>query len=784
MEKHEGYSDRSGNLLYGEMVRQMMDKQYKVSVIIPVYNAAEFLREGLDSLLRQTLREIEVICVDDGSKDASWDILQEYAGRDGRIMPVRQENQGAGAARNNGLALAHGEYLAFLDADDFYEPDMLKKAYLRAKACDADVCVYNADLYDHTKKEFKPCTWAFRKQFFPGYEPFSAMDEKASGRIFQMFNGWPWDKLYRRAFVLAEDLRYQNLRTTNDMFFVFIALAKAKKTVTVDEILVHQRVNVSTSLSRNRDKSWDCFYIALRAMQDRLKNDGIYGKLEQSFVNWAVNFSLWQIRTMTGAAFEQAYELMRTEGFEQLDATRHDRSYFYSGAEYSQFLHIYTTPLEKYRTEKADKEAEKNAPVNVSQPVKQEKPAKQKPAKSTEKKSAGFFAGIRRRLSDHLPAGRKYMNTRFEELLKEQAEQQAKQLDILKKMRQREDLMVRRLEESSKAVTNLRTFVGTELARRDDWQNREAQITREANGRKVWIIKCPAPEGPEKIRWGDYPFALALKKNLEKLGIYTVVDLHEDWGCPETADVVLVLRGSHFFRPDRRNSRCVYIMWNISHPDWVTDEEYNLYDIVCVGSIRYANILRERLTVPVYPLLQCTDTEMFYPKETSGEKQYDYIFIGNARGVARSCVMWAVREHLPLTMWGSGWEEILRNHQDLFQGKFIDNSLIPDIYRSARICLNDHWGDMAQKQFVNNRIFDALACGLPVISDSFDELRELFPDAVLHYTNEQEFKECIRRVNEDYDGIQKRAAEQWPLIQREYSFEARARQLVELAEKC
>ena len=107
-----------------------MDNIFKVSVIIPVYNAAEFLGQGLDSLLNQTLHDIEIICVNDGSSDKSLEILKEYEKKDSRIKVIDQENQGAGAARNNGMAIAQGEYLSFLDADDFFEKNMLEESYM------------------------------------------------------------------------------------------------------------------------------------------------------------------------------------------------------------------------------------------------------------------------------------------------------------------------------------------------------------------------------------------------------------------------------------------------------------------------------------------------------------------------------------------------------------------------------------------------------------------------------------------------------------------------------
>lgn len=110
----------------------------KVSVIIPVYNVAPYLRRNLDSVLGQTLRDIEVICVDDGSDDGCAKILEEYAQKDPRVRVLSQKNAGAGAARNLGLAHAGGEFLSFLDSDDFFESAMLEKMVALAEADNAD----------------------------------------------------------------------------------------------------------------------------------------------------------------------------------------------------------------------------------------------------------------------------------------------------------------------------------------------------------------------------------------------------------------------------------------------------------------------------------------------------------------------------------------------------------------------------------------------------------------------------------------------------------------------
>ena len=373
---------------------------------------------------------------------------------------------------------------------------------------------------------------------------------------------------------------------------------------------------------------------------------------------------------------------------------------------------------------------------------------------------------LKKKLRSLVPVSRTYMDNKLKELEKENKKQS------------------KLLQENSQALKNLQEQINQEFQRRDDWKKRPAENRKLAKDRPIWVIKCPAPDSDKKVRWGDYAYAVALKRYLDRMGKYTVIDLYEDWNCEEDADVVLVLRGREFYRPDRRNEKCLYIMWNISHPEMVTEEEYQLYDVICVGSLHYAKELQKKITVPVVPLLQCTDTELFYPDQEA-EKHIgkDYLFIGNSRNVARPCVLWAAKDKLPLKIWGAGWKAMLGPDKTMVQDVFIENSDIPALYRSARVTLNDHWKEMLDYQFVNNRIFDALACGLPVISDCCDELREIFPDAVLYYSNQEEFKKCVAQLENDYDAIKARVDAQWPMIKEKYSFEARARELGEIAKK-
>ncbi|MDR0522523.1 MAG: glycosyltransferase [Planctomycetaceae bacterium] len=119
-----------------------------ISVIIPVYNVEKYLRECLDSVLTQTLTDIEIICVDDGSTDRSLEILNEYARKDERIRVISQKNKGPGAARNAGLQLAQGKYVYFMDSDDTIDPDLCRMTSIAAEYAECDILYFDAVAYD------------------------------------------------------------------------------------------------------------------------------------------------------------------------------------------------------------------------------------------------------------------------------------------------------------------------------------------------------------------------------------------------------------------------------------------------------------------------------------------------------------------------------------------------------------------------------------------------------------------------------------------------------------
>ena len=317
----------------------------KVSVIIPAYNAEKYIRECLDPLLVRDEVHMEVICVDDGSTDNTLAILKEYEERDSRVRVISQPNAGAGAARNNGMKYASGEYLSFLDADDIYDPEMLRTAYENAYTENADVVVYGSDQYIESEDVFKEANYTIRSELLPAKRPFAGSDIKAD--IFKAFVGWPWDKLFRAEFVRANGLQFQEQRTSNDMLFVFSAIVRAERIITNSRVMVHHR-RAAESLSVTREKSWRCFYDGLCALRQQLIDWNVYERFERDFINYALHFSLWNLDTLAEPTYSMLYDLLKREWFDDLGVTGKDKDYFYNLVEYDKLCVILESTPEEY----------------------------------------------------------------------------------------------------------------------------------------------------------------------------------------------------------------------------------------------------------------------------------------------------------------------------------------------------------------------------------------------------------------------------------------------------
>ena len=271
-----------------------MSDNPKVSVIIPVYNTEKYLRECLDSVVNQTLKDIEIICINDGSTDGSLDILNEYAQNDNRFIIINQENKGAGAARNKGLDVAKGEYLYFLDSDDYICNIALYTLYEISykEKSDITLCLHNT-LYSNESK-IKNNKGSINLSLINKLKCFSTRDIPT--QILQVAVPNLFIKLFRTDFIRINDIRFQAIKVCNDVYFDFMARILAKKITYTEKFLVTYRIKHNECLTYNRGEYSLCLVDAFMLLKQKLTENGIFSEVAISYYDKAINNFLYEYK--------------------------------------------------------------------------------------------------------------------------------------------------------------------------------------------------------------------------------------------------------------------------------------------------------------------------------------------------------------------------------------------------------------------------------------------------------------------------------------------------------
>ena len=303
---------------------------FEASVIISVYNTSKYLRQCLDCVVNQTLRDIEIICVNDGSTDNSLDILNEYAARDNRIKVISKENEGLGAApaRNLGLTLAHGEYISILDSDDTFELDMLEKMVQKAEKTGVDIVVCGGMEYDNRNGHKVKAPSILNEKAIPKKEVFSYKD--CPNDIYQLTQGMAWNKLFRHTFLDKHNLRFQKIRYTDDAYFVFAYMVLAEKIAVVNEPLAYYHTYTGSSQTDGLAAYPESAYLPYLELKKSLIDWGIYETVKQSFVNCTAAFiRYFYDKIGVFEVYEFLHNKLRNEIFSSLDISNQPKDFFY-----------------------------------------------------------------------------------------------------------------------------------------------------------------------------------------------------------------------------------------------------------------------------------------------------------------------------------------------------------------------------------------------------------------------------------------------------------------------
>ena len=281
----------------------------KVSVIIPVYNAGKYLRECLDSITNQTLTDIEIICINDGSTDDSQEILEEYAKKDQRFKLFTQENKGQGATRNRALTYITGEYFSFMDADDTLELETLEKTYNICEEKKLDMVMYKLINYDDTKEEY------YNTPLYDMYIVNKTIKNKIFSykdlgeRIFNV-SVTPVNKLYNTKFVQDSQVNFPEGIFFEDNIFSWKLMFLAKRIYFLDEYYYIRRVHNDSVIGAGSEKWYDAIEI-YNQVWDVFKEFDEFENYKKRLFNNKVVFALYRfdnIQTQFKETFYQKFK--------------------------------------------------------------------------------------------------------------------------------------------------------------------------------------------------------------------------------------------------------------------------------------------------------------------------------------------------------------------------------------------------------------------------------------------------------------------------------------------
>ena len=221
----------------------------KVSILVPIYNVEKYLRECLDSLVNQTLQDIEIICINDGSTDNSPQIIEEYRLKDNRIRVINKENSGYGASMNMGLALAQGEYIGIVESDDFAKTTMFEELYKTAIKNDLDIV--KSDFYAYTTENNQAChTGKMHK--FKTNKVFSIKDNPKVLTLIPSI----WSAIYKRSFLENNNIKFLETpgASYQDVSFAFKTLSAADRIMFSSKAYIYYRQDNETSSVKSKSK--------------------------------------------------------------------------------------------------------------------------------------------------------------------------------------------------------------------------------------------------------------------------------------------------------------------------------------------------------------------------------------------------------------------------------------------------------------------------------------------------------------------------------------------------
>lgn len=291
--------------------------EVKISYILPCYNVENYIATCLESLIKQTLKEIEIICINDGSTDDTLSVIKSYQSKDNRIKVVTSHNQGPGYARNLGIDIALGEYINFVDPDDYLDKKTAEISYNKIKKFDTDVLSYNANVVK--KGKIKQILYYFTKQDNVVLKTEDILDADFKS------NFHSWHFLIKASLLKKHQITYPKLSFCEDVPFVLNLLLKAKKIAFIKNALYYYVQHQNSIVHNVKDKIFDVFDVF--SLSEKILPKQYYDK-----------FLKWKISLLVGLYYNR-YKSITSEQFENLikeNLTSSEYELFKTEKEYQQ----------------------------------------------------------------------------------------------------------------------------------------------------------------------------------------------------------------------------------------------------------------------------------------------------------------------------------------------------------------------------------------------------------------------------------------------------------------
>ena len=279
----------------------------EISIIIPIYNAEKYISKCLDALVTQTFKDIEILCIDDGSKDNSLKILNQYAEKDKRIKVFTQANSGPAAARNKGLEAASGKYLMFCDSDDWYEPDMCEQMHKTIIEQNVDVVVTGCHLWDE-EENVRP------QENLLSYKLNYEGKQKIDNTVIRNTNVLLWNKIFRLDLIKQYSMGFPTGYEHDDDCFYWQYMSVAQTAYFLDKELynyLRRNDSIMGKVYNKKNKSlYDMLYVMEYFYKFLLKND-LFEEKKSFFKDLYVGNWIYCTDFLDELQYRQAYKIFQ-----------------------------------------------------------------------------------------------------------------------------------------------------------------------------------------------------------------------------------------------------------------------------------------------------------------------------------------------------------------------------------------------------------------------------------------------------------------------------------------